>query len=72
MKCKKKDRIRIITCTYKTVPFMLCPKCHGQGSVCTPINTPYNSTYVSTSASFICDVCDGQKIIPMVVIPDKK
>lgn len=50
-----------------------CPKCDGQGIVSKP---PYIAGDVhqwsSTSASFMCDVCDGQKIIPMALsrMPD--
>lgn len=52
------------------VPYQLCPKCNGQGTVSKP---PYISGDVyewsSTSCQFQCDVCNGQKIIPMVVLP---
>lgn len=44
--------------------YQLCPKCNGQGIVSKP---PYVAGDVhqwsSTSTSFPCDVCLGQKII---------
>jgi len=51
------------------VPYQLCPKCGGQGTVSKP---PYVAGDVyewsSTSCSFTCNVCDGKKIIPMYII----
>jgi hypothetical protein len=53
------------------VPYQLCPKCGGQGTVSKP---PYVAGDVhewsSTSCSFTCDVCDGKKIIPMYIISE--
>ena len=50
------------------VPYQLCPKCNGQGTVSKP---PYIAGDVyewsSSSCQFQCDVCNGQKIIPMFV-----
>lgn len=44
--------------------FQLCPKCHGQGVVCKPPGLPAEvTTWSHTSASFTCDVCNGQKLI---------
>ena len=44
--------------------WQLCPKCNGQGQVEKP---PYLAAEVihwsSTQASFVCDVCNGAKII---------
>lgn len=49
------------------VPMQKCPKCDGQGIVSKP---PWiagdQHTWDSTSISHQCDVCSGQKIIPMV------
>lgn len=49
-----------------TVTFMqLCPKCNGQGTVSKP---PYVAgdvhEWTSSATSFVCDVCNGTKIIP--------
>ena len=49
-----------------TTPYQLCPKCNGQGQVSKP---PYIAgdvhAWSSTSLMFVCDVCNGKKIIPM-------
>jgi hypothetical protein len=49
------------------IPYQLCPKCNGQGTVSKP---PYITGDVhqwsSTSSQFQCDVCQGAKIIPMI------
>lgn len=43
-----------------TVPYQLCPKCHGDGNL-----SRYNSpALASTTCAPICDVCNGSKIIP--------
>lgn len=52
-----------------TVTLMqLCPKCNGQGTVSKP---PYVAgdvhEWTSSSASFVCDVCNGAKIIPVTL-----
>ena len=48
----------------QTIPYQLCPKCHGQGTVSKP---PYIAGDVfqwsSTSALHVCDVCNGAKVI---------
>ena len=50
----------------KHTPMQKCPKCDGQGIVSKP---PWISgdqqTWDSTSVNHQCDVCNGQKIIPM-------
>jgi uncharacterized protein with PIN domain len=42
----------------------LCPKCNGQGTVCKP---PWIAgdvhEWTCSQTSFICDVCDGLKVI---------
>ena len=52
------------------VPYQKCPKCDGQGWVSKP---PFVAGDVygwsSTSATFTCNVCNGQKIIPMFQLP---
>lgn len=54
----------------KYVPYQLCPKCNGQGTVSKP---PYlagdTHEWTSTSLSHQCDVCNGAKLIPMFIIP---
>ena len=40
-------------------PYQLCPKCNGDGDL-----ARYNSPALSTGHP-ICDVCNGNKIIPM-------
>ncbi len=53
-----------------SVPFQKCPKCDGQGTVSKPPYVPGDvNQWSSTSATFQCDVCNGQKIIPQMVLP---
>jgi hypothetical protein len=56
--------------TFDIIPYQLCPKCKGQGFVSKP---PYVAgdidTWASSDSSFACDVCNGNKIIPMQVVP---
>ena len=51
--------------------YQLCPKCHGQGIIQKP---PWVQgdvyTWVSTSSSYICDVCNGAKLL--LVPEDRK
>ena len=50
----------------RVVPYQTCPKCDGQGSVSKPPYVPGDvHQWSSTSINFICDVCNGAKIIPM-------
>ena len=57
----------------KAVPYQLCPKCSGQGTVSKP---PYIAgdvyEWTSSSTIFICDVCNGGKIIPMCILQDEQ
>ena len=52
-----------------SVPYQLCPKCNGQGQVAKP---PYIAgdvhTWSSSQGIYECDVCNGSKIIPMLII----
>ena len=61
----------IVTDTIKYVPYQLCPKCNGQGQVSKP---PWIAGDVyewsNSSSIFPCDVCNGQKIIPMCQIQE--
>lgn len=56
---KKKEK-------FDVVPFQLCPKCNGEGSI-------RNYTYDTTSGLLVnqCDLCYGAKVIPMAKIPKK-
>jgi hypothetical protein len=56
------------------IPYQACPKCHGQGVVPYPPGWPlvHDGTMVQDSMSYTCDVCNGQKIIPMCVIKEKE
>ena len=49
--------------------YQVCPKCNGQGIVSKP---PWIAGDVyqwsATSATFICDVCNGAKIITRPII----
>ena len=48
----------------KWQPRQLCPKCQGQGFVRKPPWVPADVNEWSSSAtSFVCDVCDGNKLI---------
>lgn len=52
---------------FVNVPYQKCPKCDGQGCVSKPTFVAGDvHTWSSTSATFPCDVCNGQKIIPML------
>ena len=57
-----KEKINIVS----AVPYQLCPKCNGQGQVCRPQFITDNA--MTTNAAYICDVCNGNKIIPMFII----
>lgn len=50
--------------TIKYVPYQLCPKCNGDGIVL--VNKWYGSPTSISSGVHTCDVCNGNKIIPMV------
>jgi hypothetical protein len=63
----KTDKIEIITCVHKAVPFMLCPKCNGEGKM-NVIN--YNTVNTNRYDKVTCNLCNGAMVIPMAVIPD--
>ena len=50
-----------------TVPYQLCPKCGGDGVVL--VQNWYGSPTSISSGVQVCDVCSGNKIIPMHVMP---
>lgn len=43
------------------VPVQLCPKCNGDGHL-----GGYGTQVISTIMNPICDVCNGNKTIPMI------
>ena len=48
----------------QTVNWELCPKCSGQGTVNKPPHISGDqSTWVSGGSQYMCDVCNGTKII---------
>ncbi len=50
----------------KWIPHQLCPKCNGQGTVSKPSHIPGDvHQWSHPSMSFVCDVCNGTKIILM-------
>lgn len=51
--------------------YQLCPKCNGQGIVSKPPYVPNGvSEWTSNQSSYVCDVCNGAKIIPRPVCFD--
>lgn len=55
---KTENQLFIIPTTVKSVPYQLCPMCHGK-------------RYVAISGSMTnekCDICDGEGIIPQHII----
>jgi hypothetical protein len=54
------------------VPYQLCPKCNGQGTVSKPSHVPGDVCQWSSSSPVSqCDVCAGDKIIPMFIVKQK-
>lgn len=48
--------------------YQLCPKCGGQGAVSKPPYVPVDvHQWSSTQTSFVCDVCNGAKVL---LVPD--
>ena len=45
--------------------YQLCPKCNGQGIVSKPpwVAGDINE-WTSSAASYVCDLCNGAKVIP--------
>lgn len=60
--------IKVDIIVVKAVPYQLCPKCNGEGTVM--VNTYNGSPTSLTSGPIICDVCKGEKLIPMCLIND--
>lgn len=62
----------IVKAVLPAVPYQLCPKCNGQGTVSKPSYVPGDVyQWSSSSAVFQCDVCGGAKIIPMFIVEQK-
>lgn len=51
------------------VPYQICPRCNGDGSIFNNQFSPDLTTISSGMAT--CDVCHGAKIIPMHVIEEQ-
>ncbi len=50
------------------IPYQCCPKCNGQGTVSKPLYVPGDiNSWDSSVSNFVCNVCNGTKIIPMFV-----
>ena len=66
---KHSENLSCVANVMPCVPYQVCPKCNGQGQVTKP---PYiagdQNTWSSSSAISQCDVCNGQKIIPMFIL----
>lgn len=60
----KKKKIKKL----KWIPYQLCPKCNGEGNMF--VSNIHPSTLLSAGWQN-CDVCYGQKIIPMHEIKEK-
>ena len=52
-----------------TVPYQLCPKCNGQGTVM--VQDRNGSNTVASNVLKICDLCNGAMVIPMHIISKK-
>lgn len=53
------------------VHYQLCPKCNGQGIVSIPPWVPGDlpSWSSTTVENYVCNVCNGSKIIPLPINP---
>ena len=62
-----------VTTTQACIPYQFCPKCHGQGVVPYAPGWPLipGLSIPQDKLSYTCDVCQGQKIIPMYIIPQE-
>lgn len=62
--CKLFDELVERFTVLETTKYQLCPKCNGQGTVSKP---PWVAgdvqKWASSSTSFVCDVCQGSKIL---------
>jgi hypothetical protein len=62
----KKEEMSELCNVVSVVPYQLCPKCGGDGEVL--VQNWYGNTTSISSGTQVCDVCGGNKIIPMHVI----
>ncbi len=54
------------------IPYQKCPKCDGQGTVSKPSHIAGDvNQWTSADVSYICDVCQGNKIILMHKLEDE-
>ena len=51
---------------FKVVPFQLCPKCNGEGTIFKGIINPHTT---ATYGHQTCDLCNGAMVIPQALIP---
>jgi hypothetical protein len=61
MKIRIRPEVHIIRETVQ--PKQLCPKCLGQGVVAIPPGHPVNLPFTSNQTTWVCDLCNGNKII---------
>lgn len=66
-KSNKKEKATELYNVLPAVPYQLCPKCGGDGLVL--VQNWYGSQTSISSGTQVCDVCGGDKIIPMHVMP---
>lgn len=58
--CKKPSSVDTFA---KYVPYQICPKCQGDGTVF--IHACHGSETSFSSGPHTCDLCKGEKVIPM-------
>jgi len=63
---KKNNKKEKATELLSAVPYQLCPKCNGEGMLFVQNRSDYTTSVISGSQ--VCDVCNGNKIIPMHVM----
>ena len=55
------------------IPYQICPKCKGQGIVAKPPHIPGDvGVWSSSELFYTCDVCNGEKIIPIHILEPQK
>ena len=64
----EKKHLELLSSTPKleTIPYQCCPKCNGEGYL--KGVTKISLGNISTTPGFTCDVCKGEKIIPMHIV----
>ena len=65
---KKKPKVKKIRKQkYDVLPFQLCPKCNGSGTL-----SSYSIDNTGMSTIETCDLCLGAMVIPQALIPINK